>query len=265
MPRAFWKGAINFGMVVIPVRMLVATTSEKPSFHLLHKEDMNRVKQVLYCPVHDEYLDSEDVVRGYEYVKGRYVVMEDEDFEKIPLKTTHTIDVSAFVREDEIDPLYYYDAHYLIPEEISGKPFALFRQALLDTHCSGIGKVVFQRQEHLCSIRPYDKALMLHTLHYEHEVRPLEAGDLPAGDLRKEELKMARALIGEMTTSFKPQDYHDEYKIALQRIIQAKLEGEEVVAPKAAKPKVAPDLMSALKQSIDSARERKEKTGTARK
>ena len=123
MARAFWKGAINFGMVVIPVRMVVATKSEKPRFHLLHRKCMNRVNQVLYCLVDDEYLDSKEVVRGYEYVKGRYVVMEDEDFEKVPLKTTHTIDISAFVREEEIDPFYYYDAHYLIPEDISGKPF----------------------------------------------------------------------------------------------------------------------------------------------
>jgi DNA end-binding protein Ku len=265
MPKAFWKGAINFGMVVIPVRMTLATKGEKPSFHFLHRKCMNRVKQVLYCPVDDEYLDNNDIVRGYEYVKGRYVVVEDQDFEKIPLKTTHTIDVSAFVQEGEIEPLYFYDAHYLVPEEISAKPFALLRQALLDTGCSGIGKVAFQRREHLCSIRPHENVLMLHTLHYQHEIRGVDGDGPPESAFTKDELKMAKSLINEMITSFKPQQYRDEYKAALQQIIQAKLEGEEVVAPKVSKTKATPDLMAALRQSIESARERKEKIGAVRK
>jgi len=264
MARAFWKGAINFGMVVIPVRMVVATKSEKPRFHLLHRKCMNRVNQVLYCPVDDEYLDSRDVVRGYEYVKGRYVVVEDEDLEKVPLKTAHTIDIASFVRQQDIEPLYYYDAHYLVPEEISGKPFALFRQALIDTDCAGLGKVAFQRREHLCSIRPFDKALILHTLHYQHEIQDIN-GELPHAEFTKDELKMAKSLITEMTTAFKPQEYRDEYRTALREIIQAKLEGEEVVAPKVKKAKEAPDLMTALRQSLESAREHKNKASAAAK
>jgi DNA end-binding protein Ku len=259
MARAFWKGAINFGLVVIPVKMYVATKSEKPSFHMLHKKDLTRVKQVLYCPKDNEYLSYEDTVRGYEYAKGQYVILTDSDFENVPVKTKHTIDVLSFVEAREIDPIYYYDAHFLEPEEIGARPYSLFRQALLDTGRVGIAKAAFQKQEHLCCIRPNERILVLHTLHYRHEVRSSDELSVPEEELKQEEIKMAKSLINEMAVEFKPEQYKDDYKNALKKLIEAKLGGKEVVTPEKPEAEEAADLLEALRQSIES--RKKEKAG----
>lgn len=259
MARAFWKGAINFGMVVIPVKMYTATKSEKPSFHLLHKKDLIRVKQVLYCPKDNEYLGYNDTVRGYEYAKGEYVVLRESDFEKVPVKTKHTIDVTGFVELKEIDPIYYYDTHYLEPEDIGAKPYSLLQQALLDTGRVAIAKAAFQRQEHLCCIRPNGKILVLHTLHYQHEVRSADELSIPENELKQGEMKMAKSLINEMVVEFKPEQYKDDYKNALKKLIEAKLEGKEIVVPEKPGAEEAPGLLEALRQSIESRKKEREK------
>lgn len=263
MARAFWKGAINFGMVVIPIKMYTATKSEKPSFHLLHKKDNTRVKQVLFCPKDEVYLGYSDTVRGYEYAKGQYVILKDSDFEKIPVKTKHTIDVLGFVESGEIDPIYYYDTHFLEPEDIGARPYSLLRQALVETGRVAIAKASFQRQEHLCSIRPSDRLLLLHTLHYRHEVRSADELNVPEEELRQEEMKMAKSLINEMAIEFRPEQYKDEYKDALKKLIEAKLEGKEVAIPEEPEAKEAPGLLEALKQSIETRKKEKEKAGAA--
>jgi DNA end-binding protein Ku len=219
------------------------------------------VKQVLYCPEDDEYLGYDDTVRGYEYAKGQYVVMKDSDFEKVPVKTKHTIDVVGFVKSADIDPVYYYDAHYLEPEEIGTRPYSLLRRALLDSGRVGIAKAAFQRQEHLCCIRPNERILILHTLHYQHEIRSADDVSAPEEELRQEEMKMAKSLIGEMTTDFQPDQYKDEYKNALQKLIKAKLEGQEIVVSRKAEAEEAPELLEALRKSIESKRNQKEKAG----
>lgn len=259
MPRAFWKGTISFGMVAIPVRMSTATRDTTPSFHLLHKKDLVRPKQVLHCPQDGETFSVKDTVRGYEFAKGHYVVFSESDFQNVPVKTTHTIDISAFVDEKEIDPIYYYDTHYLEPEELGVKPYALLREALVRTGRVGIARVSFQRREHLCSLRPMDGIIVLHTMHYHDEILPREDIAPPKHEVNDKELQMATALIDAMTRKFNPGEYKDEYTIALKKMIQAKMQGEEIKAPAPAPEIEVEDLMAALRASIEQA-----KAGSAR-
>ena len=259
MPRAFWKGTISFGLVAIPVRMSVAVRSKTPSFHLLHKKDLVRPQEVLYCPNDNEYFSRKDTVRGYEYAKGQYVPLTDADLNNVPVRTTHTIEITAFVEAGEIDPIYYNGSHYVEPEELGVKPFALLREALVRTGRVGIAKVAFQRREHLCSLRPLGHILLLQTMHYQNEI--LSPGELapPKPEVNEKELEMAVTLIDAMTGSFKPEEYKDEYTLALQKVVQAKIQGEKVEVPVPAQVEIE-DLMAALKASIEEA----QKAGAAK-
>lgn len=264
MPRAFWKGAISFGMVVIPVKMYTATQESRPSFHMLHNRCFTRPKRVWYCPVDDEYFGNEDTVRGYEYAKDQYVVMSEEDFEKIEVPSSRTIDIFGFVQSSELDPIYYFDTHYLEPEKIGLKPFSLLREALLKTDRVGMAKVTFQRREHLASLRPADGTLYLHSLHYADNIRGREGLLEATQQVSAEELNMATSLINAMATEFKPEEYRDEYAIALQQAIEAKVRGEEIQVPKPERVEI-PDLMTALRRSIEEAEKKAaEKEAVAR-
>ncbi|MBI2869882.1 MAG: Ku protein [Chloroflexi bacterium] len=255
MPRAFWKGAISFGMVVIPVKMYVATESRAISFHLLHKKCLTRPRQVLYCELDNEYFGVKDTVRGYEYAKGQFVVLTESDFEKVPIRTNHTIDIMGFVRASEIDPVYYYDSHYLEAEAIGLKPYSLLREVLKKTGRVGIAKVSFQKREHLCSVEPREDILVLHTIHYSYEVRPVGELAPPRQELSASEMEMASALVNAMTRDFTPADYRDDYREALEKVIEAKVQGREVTAPKPVTVEI-PDLMAALRASIEAAQSR---------
>ncbi|OGO30944.1 MAG: Ku protein [Chloroflexi bacterium RBG_16_56_11] len=253
MPRAFWKGAISFGMVSIPVKMYIATMTRTPSFHMLHKKCLTRPRQVLHCEKDNEYFSSKDTVRGYEYSKEQYIVLKESDFEKVPVRTTHAIDITGFVKEEEIDPVYYYGSHYLEPEELAAKPFCLLREALRQSGRVGLAKVAFQRREHLGCIRPLDSIMIMHTMHYRDEILPRSEITVPEKEFTKDELKMAGSLIDVMVKKFDPGDYRDEYPRALEEIIKAKLAGQEIKVLEMPKYEEIPDLMSALKASIEAA------------
>jgi DNA end-binding protein Ku len=235
--------------------MSIALDKKTPSFHYLHKKCLTRPKQVLYCAEDDEYFNSGETVHGYEYSKDQYVVLEDEDFERVPVRTTHSIDILSFVNLEEIDIVYYDDTHYLEPEELGIKPFQLLKITLEKTGLVGIAKVVFQKREHLCCVRPLNKILGLHTLHYYDDILP--AGELapPEKELSTDELDMALKLVDAMTVSFKPVKYRDEYTLALREMVQAKLKGVEIKAPEIPKVEIV-DLMSALKASVAAASSR---------
>ncbi len=252
MPRAFWKGVISFGLVAIPVKMYVGTESETLSFHLLHKKCLTRPKQVLHCEVDDEYFGIKETVRGYEVAKEQYVVLDDSDFEKVPIKTAHAIDILGFVEAQEIDPLYFYGIHYLEPEELGRKPFQLLREALVKTGRVGIGKVVFQRREHLGCLRPLGDIILLHTMRYHTEVLPWHEFTPPKSEVSKAELDMAISLVKAMAKDFKPEDYEDEYRHALKKVVEAKVKGEKIVTPEMPKVELV-DLMAALRASIEAA------------
>ena len=255
MARAFWKGAISFGMVVIPVRMYLATQSQTPAFHFLHKKCLTRPKQVLYCEADKEYFSAKETVRGYEYSKEQYLVLDENDFKKVPVGTTHAIEIHGFVNSDEIDPIYYHASHYLEPEELAARPFALLREALLKTKRIGVAKVTFQRREHLCCLQPFDNSLALHTMYYSEEVLPRIEVAPPKEKLKKEELELAVSLVNSMARSFNAAEYEDKYRLALEQLIEAKIKGEEVKAPRVPKVEM-PDLMSALRASVEAAMKR---------
>lgn len=253
MARAFWKGAISFGMVAIPVKMYVATTVKTPAFHLLHKKCLTRPEQVLHCPVDGEYFSSKETVRGYEYTKGQFVTLEESDFTRVRLKTLRVIQIMGFVKAEEIDHTYYRGSHYLEPEELGIKPFILLREALRKTDRAGIAKVAFQRREHLCCLRPLEDILVLHTLHYADEILPREELAPMRQEIHQEELDMAVSLITAMARRFHPEEYKDDYRQALQNLIRAKVEGREIKLLKEPKIEI-PDLMSALRASIEAAK-----------
>lgn len=255
MARAFWKGVISFGMVVIPVKMYVATETKAISFHLLHKKCLTRPKQVLHCEHDAEYFTLKDTVRGYEYAKDQYVVLSEDDFKKVPVKTAHSINISGFVESKDVDSIYYQSSHYLEPEELGAKPFALLNEVLAKTRRVGIAKVTFQRREHLCALRPLDDIMLLQTMFYHDELTSHSELSSPKQKLTEAELGMATSLVTAMSATFKPDQYKDEYHQALKQLVAAKLKGVEMKAPQEPKADIA-DLMSALKASLAEAKKR---------
>lgn len=253
MARAFWKGTISFGMVSIPVRMSLATESRAPSFHLLHKKCLTRPKQVLYCAQDDVYFSQKETVRGYEYERDQFVVFKDTDFDKVPVKTTHSIEIHAFVRAEEVDPLYFHGSHYIEPEKLGVKPFFMLRRALEETKLVGIAKVAFQRREHLVCLRPYGGILALHTMHYRDEILP--PPEAPADEkVAVREMELALTLVKTMAGGFKPQDFRDDYASALERMVKAKIDGKPIKAAPPAPVAETADLMAMLRASIENAR-----------
>jgi DNA end-binding protein Ku len=253
MPRAFWKGVISFGLVAIPVKMYVGAESKTLSFHLLHKKCLTRPKQVLHCETDNEYFGIKDTVRGYEVAKEQYVVLNEADFEKVPIRTSHAIDILGFAEAKEIDPIYYSGIHYLEPEELGAKPFQLLKEALEKTGRVGIGKVTFQRREHLGCLRPLEDIIVLHTMHYDTEIIPRQEIAPPKTKVNEVELNMAVSLVKAMAKSFNPEDYKDEYQEALKIVVEAKVKGEKIVATAMPKAEIG-DLMAALRASIEAAK-----------
>ena len=255
MAKAFWKGVISFGMVVIPVKMYVATEPRTLNFHLLHKKCLTRPKQVLHCERDEEYFTINETVRGYEYAKDQYIVLEEKDFKKVPVKTAHSISILGFAEAREIDSIYYQNSHYIEPEELGAKPFALLKEVLARTGRIGIAKVTFQRREHLCALKPLDSIMVLHSLYYHDEILSHNELNPPQTQLTEAELEMATSLVKAMSTSFKPEQYKDEYRKALQEMVEAKLKGVEIKVTQEPKVEI-PDLMAALKASITATKKR---------
>ena len=253
MPRSIWNGVISFGMVSIPVKLYTATEDKDISFNLLHKECGTRLKQLRWCPVHERAVEWSEISRGYEYAKDEYITMEDSDFEKLPLPSKHAVELSAFVDAAQIDPIYYQRTYYLEPEEKGVKPYALLMKALKDKQLTGIAKIAIRNKEQLCALRPMDGTLVLETLFYPDEIREVPS-EVPETKVSDKELDMATALIDLLRDDFEPEKYKDEYRQALMQVIDAKLEGEELSAPKAARPAKITDLMTALKASVEAAK-----------
>jgi DNA end-binding protein Ku len=253
MARAIWSGSISFGMVSIPVKLYGATESKDISFHLLHAKDGTRLKQVRWCPTDEVEVPWSETVRGYEYAKGEYVTLTNEDFEKLPLPSRHIIDLSAFVEASEIDPVYYERSYYLAPDERAEKPYALLMKAMEEKSLTAVATITIRNKEQLCAIRPRDGAIMLETLYYPDEVRSTDV-DTTGAKVSDRELDMAFTLIELLRKPFEPEEYHDRYRDALSQLIEAKLEGRDVVkAPQARETKVI-DLADALRKSVEAAR-----------
>jgi DNA end-binding protein Ku len=260
--RPLWKGHLTFGLVTIPVKLYTATDPKDIRFRLLHRSCLTPIQNRRYCPHHDQLVEWNDVVRGYEYAKGRFVPVTDEELENVPLQTAGTVAVTSFADPSEIDPLYYEKSYYLAPDEGGQKAFRLLHDALAEAGRVAVGKVVIKDKEHLVTVRPYDGALVMTTLYYADEVRPVaDIPDLPVQvKIHPNEKKMALQLIEGLVAPFSPADYRDEYRQALEKIIAAKVEGQPAAAPAARGPEKVVDLMEALRRSLQLARQEKPAT-----
>jgi DNA end-binding protein Ku len=256
MPRSIWNGVISFGMVSIPVKLFTGTESKDISFHMLHKEDNTRIKMLRWCPEDERPVEMGEIVRGYEYARDQYVILTEEDFDKLPLPSKHTIELAQFVEAEEIDPVYYEKTYYLEPDEKGVKPYSLLMRALKEKNLTAIAKIAIRNKERLCALRPMDGTLVLETLFFPDEIRVSKESDVPEVDVSKKELDMAFALIELLHEPFEPEKFKDEYREALMQVIDAKLEGEEI-AVAAPQPTKVTDLMSALKASVAAAKKRR--------
>jgi DNA end-binding protein Ku len=247
-------------MVSIPIKLYTATEDKDVRFNMLHESDHSRVKQKLFCAEEDVEVDrSTEVVKGYEITPGNYVIMEDEDFEKVNVPSTHTIDIKSFVELRDIDPILYQKTYYLEPEEVGQKPFALLMAALRETKRVAIAKVTLRQKEQLCSLRLYEDTIALETMYYADEVRSTRELSVPGENVKvtQRDLDMARSLVEMLSDEeFEYEQYKDEYREALLEIIEKKSEGQTVEAP-AAQPAKMIDLSEALRASVEQIRKRK--------
>src|SRR4051812_31502955 len=254
-----WKGAIQFGLVTIPVKLYLATESDYTiRFHMLHEKDNSRIQMKTWCPVEDTPISRSDTVKGYEYSPGEYVVITDEDLEKVPLKTVRSIEIEQFAKsDDESNTRFVKQAYYIEPDKIGRKPFYLLRSVLEEEGLTAICKVVIKDREALAALDPFSDTMLLTTLHWPDEIRSTKELDLPDEeyDFKPAELAMARQLVSAMTGEFDPAEYKDEYRDALMKVIESKVEGHEVKAPEPAEEggKLV-DLMAALEASVSAGR-----------
>jgi DNA end-binding protein Ku len=257
MPRAMWKGAISFGLVTIPVAVYPATEEKTLRFNQLHDEDMGRIRYKRVCEKDGEVVDYEHIVKGYEYEKDRYVVLTDDDFDAVPVESSRAIDIQQFVDLDEIDPMMYKKTYYLVPEETGAKAYALLREAMSQDAKVGIAKVSFRDKEHLAALRFRDDAFVLETMYWPDEIRQVDFGDVDVDlTVRDQELEMARQLIGNLTAEWDPASFTDDYREALMKIVEAKINGEEVEVVTAEPTAKVVDLMEALKASVAAAKQK---------
>jgi DNA end-binding protein Ku len=254
-----WKGAIQFGLVTIPIKLYLATESKSTiSFNLLHKEDLSRIQMKVWCPVDEAMIERSDTVRGYEYAPGEYVVITDDDLEHVPLKTVRSIEIEQFVEREanQAAVRFVKQAYYVEPDKIGRKAFALLREVLAEGGLTAICKVVIKDREALAALDPFGGTMLLSTLHWPDEIRAVDELDLgdEAFEFRPAEKAMAAQLVAAMTGAFDPTQYRDEYREALRAVIEAKIDGREAVeVVEADTGGKLIDLMAALEASVKAA------------
>ena len=266
--RSIWSGTISFGLVSIPVRMFSATESKELRFHFVDRHDLEPVGYDKVRKDTGEHVDPDDIVRAFEIEKGRYVPLEPDDLGRLDIELTHGIDICDFVQLDEIDPVYFRQAYYLLPQDGGEKPYRLLEQALEDTGRVGIAKVVIRNKQHLACLRTFDGVLVLETMYYDDEVRSPASLD---GDLsfrkekvRKAEVDMAKTLVENLSATFDPAKYTDTYRAELMELIKQKAKGGELPEPKEQEAEVV-DLMQALRESVERTQQSRGKGRRARK
>jgi DNA end-binding protein Ku len=252
-----WKGAISFGLVTIPVAVYPATEEKSVKFNQLHDEDMGRIRYKRVCEVDGEEVPYDHIVKGYELEKDRYVVLEDEDFDAVPVESSRTIDIQQFVDLEEIDPILFKKSYYLVPEETGAKAYALLRRALEEESKVGISKVSFRDKEHLAALRFKDDVFVLETMFWPDEIRAAEFDTVHEdGKIREQEVEMAKSLIENLSEPWNPDAFKDEYRKALLEIVEKKAAGEEIEAAPEAQPARVVDLMEALKASVEAVKQK---------
>ncbi|WP_030466072.1 non-homologous end joining protein Ku, partial [Lentzea aerocolonigenes] len=254
--RSVWRGAISFGLVTIAVRLYTAVEEHDFRFNQVHREDGGRIKYKRVCSVCGNEVEYSDITKGYELDDGRMVIMENEDFEKLPVKTDKSIDVLEFVPAEEIDPIYFQKTYYLEPDKAAARPYVLLRDALVKTGQLAVVKITIRQKETLATIRARDDVLVMHTMLWPDEIRKAEFDFLDQNvEVRPQELKMATSLVESMAGDFDPDTFTDDYRDALEKVIAAKAEGAELPEqPEAEDKGDVIDLMTALERSVEKAK-----------
>lgn len=256
MPRALWKGAISFGLVSIPVELHTAVRDTRPHFRMLHAEDKSPVKFQRVCQREGQPVSWDDLIRGYEYEKGRFVVITREDFQAAALQKSRSIDILDFVASREIDDRFYETSYYLLPSSGGERAYALLREAMRSEGRVAVAKFILREDQHLAAIGVLEDALVITMMRFVDEIVPLETYEFPSSKgVRSQELEMAKMLIGNLAGEWDPAKYTDEYRANLMRIIQAKVKGKEPHLTEEVEPKQAEviDLMERLRQSLGAA------------
>src|SRR5215204_1388781 len=262
--RPIWSGSISFGLVSVPVRMFPATESKELRFHFLRTEDLTPIAYEKVRRDDRQPVDPDEIVRGFEIEKGRYVPLDDEDLDRLDVELTHSIDICDFVDLDEIDPVFFRKAYYLLPAEGAEKPYRLLVRALEETSKVGIAKVVIRNKQHLAAVRPYDGVLILETMYYADEIREPVSVD-GKGKLPEAEVEMAKSLVENLSDTFKPDKYDDNYRKELLQLIRKKAKGQKLPEPQEEEDAEVVDLMAALRESVERTREQQKKRKTTRK
>jgi DNA end-binding protein Ku len=262
--RSIWSGTVSFGLVSVPVQMYSATESKELRFHFLHKDDLQPIGYDKVRKDTGEHVDPDDVVRGFEIEKGRYVPIEDEDLDRLDIELTHSVDICDFVDLDDIDPIYFRKAYYLLPQDGAEKPYRLLERALEETGKAGVAKVVIRNKQHLAALRALDGTLVLETMYFADEVRKPEKVNGKAR-LQKAEVEMAKSLVENLSDAFKPEKYDDTYRKELLDLIRAKAKGKKLPEPQEEEDGEVVDLMAALRESVKKTQKGKKRKRTARK
>jgi DNA end-binding protein Ku len=252
---AIWKGSLTFGLVNIPVELKTAVRADHISFRLLHEADLSPVKYERVCQADGQPVPWNEIVKGYEFEKGRFVVMTDEDFKAAAVEQSKTIDILDFVQQDEIDPRYFETPYYLVPAKGGEKPYALLREAIRQTNSVGIGKIIIRQTQHLVGIKVVGEALVLEIMRFANELVDINDFNFPSAEVvRPQELQMAEQLVSNLAEQFDPAKYTDDYRANLMRIIKAKMKGKtaKLEGPQEETPDSGVlDLMSKLRASLE--------------
>jgi DNA end-binding protein Ku len=252
MPSSVWKGSITFGLLTIPIRMFTAARSDRTYLHQIHNKCHTRLRQPLFCPVCNRNVDRSEVIKGYEYDKGQYVLIEDDEIKKITPKSGRSMEILAFVKESQIDPIYFDASYFALPEKENEKPYALLLKALEDTDRVGIAKVTMHQREYTVFIRPRNHGLTIHTMYFANEIREVPGyGKLDNSiSLKPQEIKLAEQLVETLSEDFDPKQYHNTFQENLKALIAAKQHGKTIVEQPPARRAPVIDMMEALKRSL---------------
>src|SRR5277367_894817 len=264
MAASVWSGYLTFGLISMPVRLFSGARSSGISFNMLHRDDLSRLKQQYVCLADNRVVERSEIVKGYEYRKDEYVVVEPEEIKKIEPKTAKTMEILEFVKGSEVDPVYFESSYYMLPEEAGRRPYALLTKAPEETNNVPTAQLPIHNREYTVFLRPHEGGMMLHTMYYEEEVRKVEGFGAPDVELKDAEVKVAHQLIEALADEWDPEKYKDSFQENLKKLIKTKLEGGEVAEVERPK-KLAPvvDLMAALKQSLAQMEGKKKPAATA--
>lgn len=270
MSSSVWRGSIVLSLVTIPVQLYAAARSERTYLHQIHKECNTRVKQPLFCPTCNRFVERNEIIKGFEFDEGQYVLMEDKEIKKLAATSSRTLEILAFTKLSEIDPIFFDSSYFCIPEDAGKKAYQLLVKALEDTQTVGIGKLLMHQRDYTVFLRAYEHGLLLHTMYFSNEIRELpQFGIVEAVALKPQEVKLTEQLIKSMTEPFKPKQYHDEFQDKLRKLIEAKQRGKSIEIGKEPHGAAIIDMMTALKKSLgassSSSREKKKTNGKATK